>query len=173
MKTFATLLFTLVMVIPATAGSLDAEEKSALRAQVAEILAYVQARDAQPLLAATHPAVYTFVGGKEQMRKTLDAALSELSRAKARYIKTKIGTPSRTWPAGDEELCIVPVNSLFSVSGKKMRSRGYLIAIRTVGKASWKFVDGAGLAERPDLLYKMFPRLPPGIELPPNTVESL
>jgi hypothetical protein len=48
-----------------------------------------------------------------------------------------------------------------------------MIAARTPGTKTWKYLDGSSLRENPEMLGKLFPDLDPKVVLPTNTVDVL
>jgi len=58
------------------------------------------------------------------------------------------------------------------VRDKTIRSKGFLIAIRSEGQP-WKFLDGAILQEKPQMLHLLLPGLPKDISLPENRFEPI
>ena len=67
----------------------------------------------------------------------------------------------------------MPRVSVAEVQGKKVKSTTFMIAIRYTATRDWKYLDGAGLRQRPELLYHLLPELQRDIALPPNRVEVL
>jgi hypothetical protein len=59
------------------------------------------------------------------------------------------------------------------VNEKKAKGTSFLIAIRRLGGTEWKYLDGSGLRNRPELLYELLPDLERGIALPPSKFELL
>ena len=53
------------------------------------------------------------------------------------------------------------------------RTHPSLYALRRVGDTEWKYLDGAGLRNHPDLLSQRLPELDPKVEYPENTIEAL
>lgn len=170
MKYLSALLFALLLSVNAIAGTLSAPEVTALSAKIDEMMAMYQKGDAQALVAETHPSAYKIAGSKELFEKGARKAIADMAQYGIKFISSENGTPSKTYKAGDEEVCFVPRVSLMEVGGQKVRSAGFMVAIRQAGGTQWKFLDGAGIADNPGLLYTLLPKLERGITLPPHGV---
>jgi hypothetical protein len=173
MKQLLTLVFALLLSVNAAAGTLKDAESKALIAKIDEMMVMFEKGNPEGLIAQTHPSVYAISGGKAQFEQAARMGIAQLAKYKVKFISSKLGTPTKTYSAGDEELCFVPRVSVMEINGQRARSTGYMIAIRPIGGKTWKFLDGAGLAKNPDLLYTLLPKLERNIPLPPHGVEKL
>ncbi len=168
MKHLSSLLFALLLSANAVAGTLSGAEATALSAKIDDMMATFQKGDPEAMIAETHPSVYKIAGSKELFEKGARKAIGDLAKHGVKFISSQNGAPSKTYIAGDEEVCFVPRSSVLEVGGQKMRSAGFMVAIRPVGGTQWKFLDGAGIADNPGLLYTLLPKLERGIVLPPT-----
>jgi len=157
----------------AVAGVLNAQEVARVKSDIATMLEAFEKGDAAPLIARTHESIYGVMGGKEQFEKTSKKAVDQMMQSGIKFLDSEVGTPTKTYPAGEEEVCFVPRISVFEILGKKAKSTGFMIAIRRIGGDSWKYLDAAGLRKNPEYLKLLLPKLESGIELPPNKVEIL
>jgi hypothetical protein len=157
----------------AVAGTLSAAEANSLREDVAAITTAVERGDAEALIARTHPSLYGLVGGPDEYAKVTRQAVEELRQSGVKFVSAEVGTPTKTYAAGDEEVCFVPRTSTMEVQGERFRSTTFMIAIRRLGGGDWKYLDGAGLRKHPEMLYQLLPKLERDISLPPNTIEAL
>ena len=172
MKHVLTLFFALLLSVNAAAGTLKEAEVTALVARIDEMMAMFEKGNPEDLIALTHPSVYKITGSKEEFERVARNAIADLAKYNVKFVSSKYGTPTRTYKAGKEEVCFVPRVSIMQINGQQARSTGFMVAIRPVGGAQWKFLDGAGLAKNPGLLYTLLPKLERNITLPPHGVEK-
>jgi len=163
----------MTLCISATAGTLSREEKNTLKVEIRAMYAAFESGNARVLLDKTHPSVYRIAGGKSALEESLGRAMVYLRKHRAKYIKSELGSPTSTYPAGSEEVCFVPRTSVMEVDGKRVKTTGFLIAIRNLNGESWRYADSAGLVENPKYLSVLLPELQVPVELPQNTVEFL
>lgn len=172
-KTLAAMMLWCVVATSATAGALSAADAERLRAEVASLTTSFERGDTEALIARTHPSLHRLVGGPEVFAKATRQAVEQLRQSGVKILSTEVGSPTQTYAAGDEEVCFVPRTSVMELQGKQAKSTTFMIAIRTVGAADWKYIDGAGLRSHPEMLYQLLPKLDRQAVLPPNTIEAL
>ena len=168
------LLLTVLLhasVATSHARSLDQAEADHLRAQVGELVALIQQGDAEALLERTHPAVYKLAGSREAFEDATRVTTGQIRSSHIRTLDLVIGEPSPLYTAGDEEVCFVPRIALMEIQGRKLRSSTFMIAVRPLAGGDWQFLDGAGLRRRSQYIYRLLPKLPPGIPIPANQVQ--
>lgn len=158
---------------PAFAGTLSAADAEKLRAEIASLTAAVERGDPEPLIRKTHPSLHALMGGAENFEQVTRQAVTQIPRSGIKFLSSTVGTPTKTYAAGDEEVCFVPKTAVMEVQGKKAKTSNFMIAIRPAKGGAWQYLDGAGLRTNPEMLYQMLPKLEHGIELPENTVELL
>jgi hypothetical protein len=90
-----------------------------------------------------------------------------------KVISDDVGEPTRTYAAGDEEVCFVPRTTVLTVDAQTVRSLTFMIAIRQVGGTQWRYIDGAAMQAMPELLRQLLPDLQTDVPLPPVSVERL
>ena len=174
MKTIgSTIALCCLLATTTGAGTLSAKEAENLRADVAAVAASVERGESGRLIESTHSSVLNLVGGPEAFADMTRQAVEQLKQSGVKFLSGEVGTPTRTYSAGEEEVCFVPRVSVMELQGKKVKSTTFMIAVRTVGGDSWKYLDGAGLRDNPDLLYQLLPKLERGVPLPPINVEVL
>ncbi|MGE4190143.1 MAG: hypothetical protein AB7G12_09600 [Thermoanaerobaculia bacterium] len=153
------------------ASTLTEQDVVRMKSDIESIYEAFEAGDAKPLVALTHESLLELVGGKEMFEKITQEAIDQLRTSGVKFIESKLGTPDRTYDAGDEEVCFVPRISTMEIEGTRAKSIGFMVAIRQRGTSAWKYLDGAGLRKHPDFLYTLLPELERGIEFPPNRIE--
>ena len=172
-KNVAIVLALCWLTSSALAATLSAAEIEKLRAEIASITSSVEHGNADLLITKTHPSLYALMGGAENFEQVTREVVSQIPASGVKFLSSSVGTPTQTYPAGDEEVCFVPKTNVMEVQGKKAKSTGFMIAIRPAKGGTWLYLDGNGLRENPELLYQLLPKLEPGITLPQNTVELL
>ena len=168
MRALVSLLASLSLAV--SAATLPEKEAQEVVAQATAYRNAAAKGAADKVLELTHPALFTLFGGKEPFETATRLALKSLA---GKYVVEKIafGPPTELLVAGPEEVCFVPFVQVASAGDVRTRAESYFIAVRPVGKPSWKFIDAAGLRKHPELLQQLFPRLPKEVATPPNKVE--
>lgn len=162
-----------LLACPALAGTLSTADADHVRADVAATMTSFERGDADALIARTHPSLHGLVGGADAFAKATRQAVEQLRNSGIKFLSSEVGLPTRTYSAGEEEVCFVPRTSIVELQDKKVRSTTFMIAIRRIGSKDWKYLDGAGLRKHPEMLYQLLPKLEREIALPPNTIEVL
>ena len=171
MRLWIAALCSLLCSLQAIAGTLSAPEVAKLKSDITTMMAAFEKGDADLLIANTHESVYALMGGKEVFEKSSREAVQQLLQMGVKFVSSEMGTPTQTYAAGDEEMCFVPRISVMEVQGRKAKSTGFMIAVRSKDSSVWKYLDGAPLRKNPELLRYLFPKLTSDPELPQNTVE--
>jgi hypothetical protein len=171
----AQLFFALSIVLAssATAGTLTDAEVAHIKADIALMIAALSDGDADKIIERTHPSLYEIAGGREAVEKLIRDAMEQIRVQGVKVVHSEVGTPARTYSAGEEEVCFVPKVTVMEVQGKQMKSTNFMIAIRRVGAKEWKYLEGAGLRTQPELLSRLLPKLESGVLLPENKIEEL
>jgi hypothetical protein len=173
MRHYIAVLFLAVLPLIAKAASLSPDEATALIATTERIKVAFDERDIPTIMAMTHPSIYKLTNGKDGFEAITRQAFVQIDSAGVRFLDSKLGTPSEIYSCGEEQVCFIPRTSTLEVDGKKARSIGFMIAIRSVKGGYWLFLDGSGLRKNPGLLKMLLPDLPPDTPLPDNRVELI
>ena len=173
MRCTITIICLLLSCVSVMANSLSDTEAEHLRDEVVEVTRAVELGDADRLIESTHTSLITLAGGADAYAQVARGAVKHLVESGVQFLSSEVGTPTRTYAAGDEEVCFVPRVSIFQIEEKKAKSTTFMVAIRKVGTVKWAFLDGAGLRKRPEMLYTLLPKLDRSVALPPNTIEIL
>lgn len=155
------------------AGELTPAETDALQRDVRSLLSTFARGDTDAMIARTHPSVKRFAGGDAAYAKAARDAMKTLDDMGVKVIRDDVGEPTRTYAAGDEEVCFVPRTTVFTVDAQTVRSLAFMVAIRHVGETQWRYIDGAAMQTMPELLRQLLPDLQPDVPLPPVSVERL
>ena len=155
------------------AGTLTPAEADSLRADIDQMMASFEQGDADALIRRTHPSLVKFAGGPEAYAKLVQASLEIVQATGVKILSSRLGTPTETYPAGEEEVCFVPRESIMQMGEMKMKSTSFMVAIRTKGASAWTYLDGAGFRKNPDMLQQLLPALDASVELPSQSMEAM
>ncbi|EMR4106821.1 hypothetical protein [Stenotrophomonas maltophilia] len=167
-------ILTLLLSLPsAFAGDLSPSDAKALREDVRALMNAYARGDADFLIERTHPSLKRLAGGDEAFQAITRDALKTQHSTGVVVISEDVGVPTRTYAAGEEEVCFVPRQSLVRVRETPMRSTTFMVAVRRIGGSGWTYLDGTGLQDNPRLLRQLLPALEPGVILPKREIEAL
>ncbi|MDT3432724.1 hypothetical protein ROV94_17805 [Stenotrophomonas maltophilia] len=167
-------ILTLLLSLPsAFAGDLSPSDAKALREDVRALMTAYARGDADFLIERTHPSLKRLAGGDEAFQAITRDALKTQHSTGVVVISEDVGVPTRTYAAGEEEVCFVPRQSLVRVRETPMRSTTFMVAVRRIGGSGWTYLDGTGLQDNPSLLRQLLPALEPGVILPKREIEAL
>ena len=155
------------------AGELSPAETNALQQDVRSLLSTFARGDTDAMIERTHPSVKRFAGGDAAYVKATRETMKALDDMGLKVISDDVGEPTRTYAAGDEEVCFVPRTTVLTVDAQTVRSLTFMIAIRQVGGTQWRYIDGAAMQAMPELLRQLLPDLQTDVPLPPVSVERL
>ncbi len=166
------LLFLFLSCFGLQAKELTAGDAQVLRTDLQAMYDAFYQGDTSLLVNRIHPSLLRFVGGKERLQSAINSSHRQLMASGFRFLSLEIGKPSRLYPAGEEEVCFVPMTLVAQMSGKKIKGVGFMIAIRKVNADHWTYMDGAGFKDDPNELWILLPQLERGITLPVSQMES-
>jgi len=155
------------------AGELSPAETDALQQDVRSLLSTFARGDTDAMIERSHPSVKRFAGGDEAYAKATRDAMKALDDMGLKVISDDVGEPTRTYAAGDEEVCFVPRTTVFTTDAQTVKSLTFMVAIRQVGGTQWRYIDGAAMQAMPELLRQLLPDLPRDVPLPSVSVEQL
>jgi hypothetical protein len=170
---FYPILFFAGCALTCLAGELKPEEAKDLTDRALKIKEAMDKNDVDAIINTTHPVLFPLMGGKENFEKVTRAAVVRLKSSGIKQEESTLGTPTRTYSAGADTICFIPRTSIFSAEGKRIRSIGFLVAIRNTSSPEWLFLDGSGMRNNPALLKKLFPDLEDGVTFPENRKEVI
>ncbi|WAC21062.1 hypothetical protein OVA24_06655 [Luteolibacter sp. SL250] len=156
----------------AHAAELTPEETKELMAGVKMVEAAFEKKDVPGMVEHTHPAIHKLLGGKEAFAKVTEQAMAQIAQQEIRVLDNQYGPPSKVHLSGTDRICFIPRTNVMHIKDMKIKSTGFLIAIRSEGQP-WKFLDGAALRQNPELLKTLFPGLPDDVEQPENRMEPI
>lgn len=156
-----------------SAASLTDAEVKTLKSQATMLLNATKLGEADIIIAKTHASVKKMAGGDEAFAAMTRKAVSQLMAMQVKYNETTIGEPTKTYEAGDEIVCFLPVRMILQFDKTKMLSQGFLVSIRSKSGGDWTFFDSADLREDKTLLAKLLPQLPKRVSLPENSIKEI
>jgi hypothetical protein len=125
------------------------------------------------LLDHTWPEAVKTLGGRKKAIEFLETAMQQMKQAGVSLEKYDVGEPGDFYKEGDNTFVVVPTTLEMKVKKERYRQKGYLLGISTDGGKTWKFVDGAGLANEKER-EKVLPKLPAKLKLPePSKPEAI
>lgn len=166
--------FILLVLASYVAGcssqSLNREQvQKSLRAQAEEVGKAMIREDHERMAELVHPTLLNQMGGSANFIKRLNDIAAEVKKAGVHYRDVEFSVEPNAVQVGTEWYAVVPYELKFDgpklVRGSKP---SYLIGVSEDGGHTWKFVDGNGIAENPDMLPAILPNFPGGLRLPPK-----
>jgi hypothetical protein len=151
----------------ATGTAVPPDEVKVIHNAITKMQRCYREGDYDGIVAATHPSLIEQAGGEESFRKALEDAVAMLQSGKIKMGDDQLGAPSGLHDAADEWVCFVPKRNIIEVDGRKIRSQGFYVAVKKKEDGAWRFLDGAGMRNNPEMLWTLLPDLPRGVEIPP------
>jgi len=167
------LTLTLCLSKIAFADDVSQDDATALVARAGAVRQAMDRGDAEAIISLTHPSIYRVTNGKEGFEKLTRQSCAQITATGMKILESTLGTLTSTYQAGDYIVCFVPRTTIAGIQGKKVRSIGFLIAIRGGANSEWLFLDGAGLRQNPGALKILLPGLPESLALPENRKELI
>lgn len=168
--------FTLSIVIflaslCASAAAPTDEEIATIKKDMKSIMKATDEGDVSLIISSTHPSVMKLIGGEENFKAMLEGTLKQLKAVDAKLISFDAGEPDETYKAGNSEICFVPQVTVMEIQGQRVKSAGYMIAIRDKGESKWRYIDGSAFRENQAHLWTVLPDLPRDVRLPASFIE--
>lgn len=167
------LALLLSTVLPISAAELEAADKKELVTRATTMVEGFKKGEVETIIGMTHPSIHVLAGDKAAFEKMARDAMKSIADTGLKVEEVKLGEPTRTWQAGKETVCFVPVTLVFSMQERKIRSTTYYVAIKGESTPQWLFLDGSGIGKNPDLLKQLLPGLPDDVVLPEIRQEAL
>ena len=153
--------------------ALSANEVALLKQDIKDMYADFELGDPSTFLDKTYPPIFKLVGSREKLEKYMKPGLDKINASGITMKLDQIGTPSKLYRSGNQEITFVPKIITSTIQGHTVKSTGYLVAIRDKDKKEWTYLDGNGLAKHKNFLWTLFPELPRDIKLPPDHTDIL
>ena len=175
MNTLCAKLALLIVWAPALASSPDCiAERAAVISGLEFLAGAMQAGDPTAAIGLTHPKLVQLAGGDASYTALVKRTLADLKSKGLALGTTTFGTPTMTYRAGPQYVCFVPSEMTLTIQQARVKAIGFFAAAHDgTARSTWKYVDGAGFVANPELVQRIFPSLPSGIEFPPTRNERL
>lgn len=121
----------------------------------------------------THPSLFPLLGGKENFKKFTQEAVAQLDSMGIKILSTEYESPGQFYKTGNQKLSIVPRVTLMEIQGQRIKTTGFMVAIKNTSTKTWTYLDGSGLREDKSMLWEIFPDLTTNIQFPENKIEKL
>lgn len=163
-----------IMLVPASrAGELSAADAAALKDAAGKLFQAFEDEKPEVIMEGTHPSLFKQMGGRDKFEKITRESFASFKKMGVVVKDRQTGEPTRTYQAGDEEVCFLPSTTTIVIGEQTVKSTGFLIAIRKRPDGRWLFLDGSAIRDNKEMLRMMLPELPEDVELPPSRMEPL
>lgn len=121
--------------------------------------------DYAKVIDGTHEGLVKLLGGRDEAIKTAETSMKAVAEKGITVTKFTVGDPGGLFTEGAYTFTVLPtVVELKSPAGKVVQ-KSYLLGISGDGGKTWKFADGAGIADK-RVRERVLPKLPTKLELP-------
>ena len=155
-------LLALVVLIPILC--LASPESDAAKKQAQQCADASVAKEYDKVISFTHPALIKVAGGKEALRKALEAAMKQIAELGISIEKTSIRAATQPKKVGNALVSLVTQEATIRTSDGKVTQESTLIAYSYDKGKNWVFADTAEMDQ--GMYEKMFPELKGVIALP-------
>ncbi|HEY2911700.1 MAG TPA: hypothetical protein VGI99_15715, partial [Gemmataceae bacterium] len=100
-----------------------------------------------------------------QLIKVMEEAMSDLKAKGFSVPSVEVGEPLEPVQDGPRTFVVFPTRTRVKTMRGTLTGRSFVLAISNDGGSSWKFVEGAGLAEQADR-DSFKPKLPQSLRFP-------
>ncbi|MET3442953.1 hypothetical protein ABIC94_003742 [Variovorax paradoxus] len=170
---FLLLVFLFLASFSSWSAELSTDEELTLVELVKSVVNAYGSGDADKIVESTFDPIVTAAGGSESLKLKTRQAIEQQRQAGVVIESTTIGKPTALVAAGEYQLCFVTRETVMQMPGKRGRTTSFMVAVRKPGATEWQLIDGAGLRQRPQILWLLFPELPEYLALPVNKLELL
>lgn len=157
-------LLLLLLWLPANARAEDPRPE--IKAQAQKTATAFLARDWETVLDLTHPNLFRLTGGKDRAKGQIASAVQQLTEQGFQVTNYGVGKPSILQEESGWQVSFVPIMMTLKGQNRRIKSDGYLMALKGPEDQRWYFLDGAMLT--PQLLAAVAPPLAGKISLPPK-----
>lgn len=121
--------------------------------------------DYAKIAAMTYPALIDFMGGRDKMIAATKSAMEMFKKQGIEVVSYKTSEPGEIVKGEGKSYVVIPATLEMKAPVGKIKVKSYLLGITTDEGKTWKFLDGAGLANK-ELKDKIIPNLPAKLKLP-------
>jgi hypothetical protein len=155
-----------LFVAAALVGRADEVPRSAAVKKLAQELGDATLKgDCAKVIDHTYDTLIKEMGGREKAIELVELKKKEW---KARGITIKaftVAEPGELLTEGAYTFVVIPTSTEVTVPGARAILKSYLLGISSDEGKTWKFADGAGIAEK-ERRNKLLPKLPANLKLP-------
>jgi hypothetical protein len=155
-------LLCLVMLVPAKA---DEPDRTAVKKLAKELGEATLKGDHAKVIDCTHDGIVKELGGRAKAIQTTNTIMRTLRSQGITFKTFEAGDPGEFHTEGANTFVLVPTRVEMTIPDGRMIAKSYLLGISADGGKTWKFADGAGLAQK-EQRDKVLPKLPDTLKLP-------
>lgn len=111
------------------------------------------------------PNLVEEAGGRKQLIKLMEETMGDLKAKGISVPSVEVGEPLESVQDGPYTFVVIPTRATMNTKRGTLTGRSFVLAISKDGGLSWKFVEGAGLAEQSDR-DSFKPKLPQSLRFP-------
>lgn len=159
-----------VCLFGCSAAPVDLEKaRKSLLASTLQVRQAMLQPDHQLMAELTLPIVVEGMGGREQFTKRLAEISAEMEAGGFKMTDLVLSDPSELVVSKGNVYAIAPYTVHLTAPANGIGSKlSYLICLSTDSGASWKFIDGEGIAGDRAKLLQVIPDFPEQLTLPPT-----
>ena len=114
----------------------------------------------------TDSSLINYAGGAKAYENMLEQSVSMLKKSNIKVTSVETSIPQDNYIVGNNELCFVPKQLTLALNGKQQPlTQSFMLAVRPLTSKEWKYIDGTGFKNKPELLYILFPDFPKTIKV--------
>jgi hypothetical protein len=157
-------LICLCLVLSAPARA-DEPDRTAVRKIAKELGDATLKGDHAKVIDFTYDGIVKELGGRAKAIQTTNGIMKTLKTQGITFKTFEAGEPGEFHTEGGNTFVLVPTTVEMTIPNGKMIAKSYLLGISADGGKTWKFADGAGLAQK-EQRDKVLPKLPNSLVLP-------
>lgn len=158
------LLLSIATLILTTSLSFGSPETDAARKQAQQCCDATVKKDYDKVIAFTHPNLIKMAGGKEAIRKALEAGMKEVAEAGVSIETAVVRSAAEPKKVGKALVSLISQEVILRTSDGKLSQESTLIGYSYDQGKNWVFADTGGIDEA--TFQKLFPDLKGVISLP-------
>lgn len=158
------LLFILFAIITC---NVNAQDTVVVRNDVITMLNAMLKNDMGTLVDFTHPKIIASMGGREKAIVTINTGFAEIKSKGMSFRSASIGKIGKFYTSGKEVYCVIPHDITINTERGYFSSLSSVLGISQDQGKTWKFVSAGNIGR--DKLKIMFPELPDGLQILPQT----
>ena len=162
----------LLIVIPALVALLypsvlfaqenEAATRKLVKQKAQAMVTAILKGDYETVVKSTYEPALETLGGSEGALETIKQQMDQMKASGMKIVNFDLSDPQKIFSTPEMLFVIVPTSTEMSIPNATVNAKSYLLGLSADKGKSWKFVDGSGLASKPEWL----PKLPDGFELP-------